>query len=97
DPAGVANHRVTLRTADGREREVLATGALMGLVALADIGVAYVQGRRLVDFMPPPRAPGEPARPPSCAECAAPYTFTQRDHCAFCGAALALPDLGEHG
>ena len=102
DPTGVANHRVTLRTADDRAREVLATGELMGLVALADIGVAYLQGRRLVDFrvfdvMPPPRAAGEPARPPSCPECAAPYTFTQRDRCAFCGARLAEPDLGEHG
>ena len=102
DPAGVANHRVTLRTADGRQRDALATGELMGVVVLADIGVAYLRGRRLVDFrafdvMPPPRAPGEPARPPTCGECAAPYTFSQRDRCAFCSAPLALPDLGEHG
>ncbi len=105
DPAGVADHQVMLRTADGRGLEVLATGAVMGLVALADIGVAYVQGRRLVDFrvfdvMPPPRAPGQPcapARPPACTVCAAPYTFAARARCGFCDAPLAAPDLGEHG
>lgn len=102
DPAGVANHRVTLRMSDGRTRDVLATDAQMGLVALADIGVAYVQGSRLVDFrrfdvMPAPLGPGEVAAPPACGGCAAPYTFESRETCAYCGAALAHPELGEHG
>ncbi len=102
DPAGVANHAVTLRTADGRTRVVLATDVQMGLVALTDIGLAYVQGARLVEFrrfdvMPAPLGAGEPARPPACGTCAAPYSFESRTVCGFCGAALEHPDLGEHG
>lgn len=102
DPAGVANHRVTLRMEDGATRDVLATEVTMGVVALADIGVATVQGPRLVDFrrfdvMPAPLGPGEVGAPPACEACAAPYTFESRTTCLYCGAALVHPERGEHG
>lgn len=102
DPLGIANHRVRLRDQDGNQRTVFATSELMGHIALADIGVAYTQGPRLVDFrvidvMPSPLADGDSSPEPRCSRCAAPYTFESRTTCAFCSAPLDHPDLGEHG
>lgn len=102
DPLQIANHRVTLRDKDGTQRTVFATSELMGHVALADIGIAYTQGPRLVDFrvldvMPAPLEDPDLSPEPTCTRCAAPYTFESRIDCAFCGAPLDHPDLGEHG
>lgn len=90
-----------LRFADGEELTVAVDQALLALVAVGDIGVAYLQRDRLVDFrwfdvMPPADAPGGAHVAPSCPGCAAPITFDSRATCAFCRATLPVPNLGEH-
>jgi hypothetical protein len=90
-----------LRFADGEELDVVAGDALMGLLVVGDIGVAYLQRDALVDFrwfdvMPPAEAPGGAHVAPSCPGCAAPVTFDSRETCSFCRAPLPAPNLGEH-
>jgi len=103
DPCGICDHRVTLRDRDGHSCDVFAPGALMGEVALGDIGIAYLRHDRLVDYrqfdvMAPPLDPHEMPRAVGCAECGAHQRFGPvSDRCAFCGAALPQPDLGEFG
>lgn len=103
DPVGTCGHLVTLREQGGRAREVFATGALMGEVAIGDVGVAFLRADRLVDYrwfdvMAPPLEPGEPPRPSRCGACGAlPRFGPVREQCAFCGQALPSPDLGEFG
>ncbi|MCA9678457.1 MAG: hypothetical protein KC464_25750, partial [Myxococcales bacterium] len=46
----VAPHLVDLRFIDGSRRKVRGAGDVMGAVAVGDIGVAYLQADRLVDF-----------------------------------------------
>lgn len=93
--------KARLRFADGSQVETDADDALMGLCVVGDIGVAYMQRDRLVDYrwfdvMPPKDAPGGAHVAPSCPVCAAPITFDSREACAFCQAPLPEPNLGEH-
>lgn len=98
--------RVRLR--DGEERKVIADDGLLALLAVGDIGVAYLQRDRLVDFRwfdvtpatsaPAPAldTPGGRHCAPSCVRCAAPVTFAAGATCLYCGEVLPEPDLGEH-
>ena len=103
DPAGVCDRRVELRARDGTHRRVFAPGVVMGQVSAGDIGVAYVRGDRLIDFrwfdvMAPPLDAGEMPRAASCDACGGPQRFGPiTDRCAYCGAPLPKPDLGEFG
>jgi hypothetical protein len=98
----LAPHAVTLQVADGAQRRSVAHAALMNLVTVGDVGIAYTQRDRLVDFrwfdvMPADVPAGALAKPPSCPHCAAPVTLETRDVCLYCGHAVPEPDLGEHG
>ena len=103
DPVGTCEHRLGLRDREGAIRPVFAPPALMGEIAIGDIGVAYLRRDRLVDFrwfdiMAPPLAPGEIPRAPGCEGCGAAQRFGPvSDRCAFCDAPLPRPDLGEFG
>jgi hypothetical protein len=103
DPrAGNDGYRIDLRGLHAVNRTGFASGELVGMVIDGDIGLAYTQADRLLDFrwfdvMPAPLPAGEPPRAPSCAACAAPMTFASKDVCLHCGAPLPEPDLGEHG
>ncbi|HUQ06763.1 MAG TPA: hypothetical protein VM261_29875 [Kofleriaceae bacterium] len=90
-----------LRYGDGEEQTVVVDQRLMSLLVVGDIGVAYLQRDRLVDYrwfdvMPPEDAPGGGHVAPSCPGCAAPITFDSREACSFCRAPLPEPNLGEH-
>jgi hypothetical protein len=98
---GAGVRKARFRFADGTEVDTDADEALMGLLVAGDIGVAYMQRDRLVDYrwfdvMPPKDAPGGAHVAPSCPACAAPVTFDSRETCAFCRAPLPEPNLGEH-
>lgn len=103
DPVGTCDHKLTLRDRAGRTRAVFAPAAVMGEVAIGDIGVAYLRRDRLVDYrwfdiMAPPLEPGEMPRAGGCDNCGARQPFGPvSERCAFCGAPLARPDLGEFG
>ncbi len=103
DPVGTCEHRLTLDDRGGAARAVFAPAVLMGEVAIGDIGVAYLRRDRLVDYrwfdiMAPPLEPGEMPRAGGCDNCGARQPFGPvSERCAFCGAALARPDLGEFG
>jgi hypothetical protein len=103
DPVGVCNHRVVLRDRAGATRAVYAPGALMGDVAVGDIGLAYLRRDRLVDYrwfdvMAPPLEPGEVPRAAGCPSCGAHQQFGPiGERCAFCDEPLPRPDLGEFG
>jgi len=103
DPVGTCEHRLTLRDRGGTLRAVFAPAALMGEVAIGDIGVAYLRRDRLVDFrwfdiMAPPLEPGEMPRAGGCDNCGGRQPFGPvSERCAFCSAPLARPDLGEFG
>ncbi len=99
--SGTYVRKARLRMRDGDEVDSVAADALMGLLVVGDIGVAYMQRDRLVDYrwfdvMPPEDAPGGTHCAPSCATCAAPVVFTTREVCLSCGATLRTPNLGEH-
>jgi len=103
DPVGTCEHKLVLRDRAGAPRAVFAPAALMGEVAIGDIGIAYLRRDRLVDYrwfdiMAPPLEPGEMPRAGGCDNCGGRQPFGPvSDRCAFCGAALARPDLGEFG
>ena len=103
DPAGVCEYRVVLRLADRSSRAAFAEGALIGEIAVGDIGVAYVRRDRLLDYrwfdvMAPPLQPGEIPRAPGCPTCGAAQPFGPVSAtCCYCGQPLPHPDLGEFG
>ena len=96
-----AKFSVALRARAGETTRYRADHDVIADAAPGDIGIAYTQAERLLafrwfDVMPPPLAPGELPRAPSCARCAAPRSFERRRDCAYCGEPLPAPDLGEH-